>query len=318
MTTGKSPKKKPTRKKTSRTTGTAPVPAATGKKGAPGAGTKSKRSPRRAVAAAAPTPAAKARARRIYKALLERYPDAHCELDFRTPHELLIAVILSAQSTDVAVNKLTPALFERFPTPADYAASSPAEIEPHIRTIGLFRNKAKAVHAAMTTIVETFDGAVPRTMEQLLTLRGVARKTANVVLGNAFGINEGVVVDTHVTRLAQRFGRTTHSDPAKIERDLMALYPRDCWTMLSHLLIFHGRRVCKARGGGCAEDAICRRYCSNAKAMAAEASTSGRTGRATARKAFRKTKKKSVAKRPRTGQATMGKRSGARRTPRST
>lgn len=206
----------------------------------------------------------KARGRRILDALNRHYPDAHCELDYRNAHELLIATILSAQSTDTGVNKATPALFAAFPRPADYAAAGPAEIERHIRTIGLFRNKAKAIHASMTTIVDEHDGKVPQTMEALLTLRGVARKTANVVLGNAFGVNVGVVVDTHVTRVAGRLGLTTHSDTAKIERDLMALFPRPHWTQLSHLLIFHGRRVCKARGALCAEDSLCRRYCSNA------------------------------------------------------
>lgn len=211
------------------------------------------------------TAARKKRARAIYDALAERYPEAHCELDYTTPHELLIATILSAQATDVGVNKATPALFRAFPTPADYAAAAPDAIEPYISSIGLFRMKAKAVHASMTLLVERFHGEVPRTMEELLTLRGVARKTANVVLGNAFGINVGVVVDTHVTRLAQRFGLTKEQDAAKIERDLMALFPREHWCMVSHLLIFHGRRVCKARGAGCADDSICRRYCANAK-----------------------------------------------------
>jgi endonuclease-3 len=212
------------------------------------------------------TPAEKARARRILKGLYELYPDAHCELDYRSPHELLIATILSAQATDVGVNKATPKLFARFPTPADYAAATPKKIEPYVKSLGFFRQKAKSIHAAMTAIVEKHGGKVPATMDELLELRGVARKTANVVLGNAFDINEGVVVDTHVMRLAQRFGLTKHKDPAKIERDLMALFPRKEWTMLSHLLIWHGRRVCKARNGECATNALCRRYCSNAKA----------------------------------------------------
>jgi len=212
--------------------------------------------------------AEKARAKRILDGLYEHYPHAHCELDFANPHELLVATILSAQATDVGVNKATPALFKAFPAPADYAASSPQKIEPYIKTIGLFRNKARAIHAAMRTIVEQFDGRVPRTMDELLTLRGVARKTANVVLGNAYGINEGVVVDTHVVRVTQRFGLTKHKDPKKIEPDLMALFPRPHWTQLSHMLIFHGRYACKARGAMCAEHALCRKYCSNAKARA--------------------------------------------------
>ena len=207
------------------------------------------------------TPAERRRAKRLADALAEHYPDAHCELDYTTPHELLIATILSAQSTDVGVNKATPGLFKAFPTPADYAASSPAAIEPYIKTIGLYRNKAKAVHAAMTEVVARFGGEVPRTMDELLTLRGVARKTANVVLGNAFGVNVGFVVDTHIDRLARRFGLVPeNATVAMIERHLMALFPRDRWCDLSHQLIFHGRRACKARGGTCADHPICRSF----------------------------------------------------------
>lgn len=214
-----------------------------------------------------PAPAARQRAQRLYKALSERYPDAHCELDFGAPHELLISTILSAQATDVGVNKATPALFKRFPAPADYARSSPEAIEPFVKSLGFFRMKSKAVYEAMKAVTEHFGGKVPDTMDELLTLRGVARKTANVVLGNAFGKNEGVVVDTHVIRLANRMGLTQQTEPTKIEQDLMALFPREQWTMLSHLLIWHGRRVCKARNALCVEDAICREFCSNAKAM---------------------------------------------------
>jgi len=210
--------------------------------------------------------AARARAARIFAALQERYPDAHCELDYTSPHELLVATILSAQATDVSVNRATPALFARFPAPKDYAEATAESIEPLIASIGLFRNKAKAIHAAMKRVVEVYGGEVPRTMDDLLTLRGVARKTANVVLGNAFDINEGIVVDTHVSRLAARFDLSRESNPLHIERDLMALLPRRLWTIASHLLIFHGRRVCKARGSDCAGDEICRRWCSNAKA----------------------------------------------------
>lgn len=209
--------------------------------------------------------AEKARARRILKDLYKHYRDAHCELDYSNAHELLIATILSAQATDVGVNKATPALFKAFPTPADYAKATSAKIEPYIKTIGLFRAKAKSVHAAMTAVVEKFDGQVPATMDELLTLRGVARKTANVVLGNAFGINMGVVVDTHVMRISQRFGLTNHRDAKKIELDLMTLFPRQHWTMLSHMMIFHGRRACKARGAMCREHPLCRKYCSNAR-----------------------------------------------------
>ncbi|MCP3906153.1 MAG: endonuclease III [Planctomycetes bacterium] len=214
----------------------------------------------------AKTRAEKDRARRILAALEQHYPDAECALNYRTAHELLLATILSAQATDVSVNKATPALFAAFPLPADYAATSPADLEPYIQTIGLFRNKAKAIHAAMETVTREHGGVVPSTMDELLELRGVARKTANVVLGNAFGINVGVVVDTHVQRLATRFGLTKHTDPKKIERDLMALFPRPSWTQLSHMLIDHGRQVCKARGASCAEHPLCRGYCSNARA----------------------------------------------------
>lgn len=193
---------------------------------------------------------ARQRAARLYAALEALHPDAHCELNYSKPHELLIATILSAQATDVGVNKATPRLFTRFPTPADYAASSPEEIEGYIRSIGLYRNKAKAVHSAMTRIVEEYGGEVPRAMEDLLTLRGVARKTAGVVLGEAFKINMGVVVDTHVERLAKRYGLVPpNATTAMTERYLMAQFPRENWMQLSHLLIFHGRRMSPARKG---------------------------------------------------------------------
>lgn len=207
------------------------------------------------------TSAERRRAARLLAALEEHYPGAHCELDFRGPHELLVATILSAQSTDVGVNKATPALFARFPTPADYAAASPEEIEPFIRTIGLYRNKARAIHAAMREVVERFGGEVPRTMEELLTLRGVARKTANVVLGNAYGVNVGFVVDTHIARLAVRFCLAEQGDSVQtIERRLMALFPRERWCDVSHMLIWHGRRACTARGRACVDHPICRGF----------------------------------------------------------
>ncbi len=206
-------------------------------------------------------PADKRRARRLLDALERSYADAHCELDYSSPHELLIATILSAQATDTGVNKATPALFEMFPTPADYAAATPEQIQPYIKSIGLFRNKAKSIHAAMTEVCHRFDGEIPRTMDELLTLRGVARKTANVVLGNAFGINVGFVVDTHIQRLATRFGLVERGDSVQvIERRLMVLLPRDRWCDASHMLIWHGRRACKARGTGCAEHSICKKY----------------------------------------------------------
>lgn len=207
----------------------------------------------------------KDRAKQIYDGLVKCYPNAHCELDYANPHELLIATILSAQTTDVNVNKATPKLFADFKTPEDFAASTPEEIEPYVRSLGFYHNKANAVHSSMHAIVKDFDSNVPTTMEELLTLRGVARKTANVVLGNAFNINVGVVVDTHVMRLSKRYALTKHDDVKKIELDLMALFARPNWMMLSHLLIWHGRRACKARGALCAEDALCKIYCSNAK-----------------------------------------------------
>lgn len=207
------------------------------------------------------TPSARARAARLLAALEAAYPDARCELNYRSPHELLVATILSAQCTDVAVNKATPALFARFPTPADYAAATPGEIEPYVRSLGFFRNKAKAVHLAMKEIVERHGGQVPRTMAELLSLHGVARKTAGVVLGNCFGINDGVVVDTHVHRLSQRLGLAPRgATVAATERWLMALFPRPRWCDLSHLLIFHGRRACKARGTSCSAHPICKEF----------------------------------------------------------
>ena len=205
------------------------------------------------------------RAQSIFNALKKRYPDAHCALEYNSPLELLFATILSAQSTDVGVNKATPALFKAFPLVQDYANASPEEIEPYISSIGLFRSKAKSIYTSANLILDDFGGKVPDTMKDLIKLRGVARKTANVVLGNAFNKNEGVVVDTHVGRLAQRFGLTKETTPEKIEKDLMGLFPQKNWTILSHLLVWHGRQVCKKRGGTCAEDSICKRYCMNAK-----------------------------------------------------
>ena len=206
------------------------------------------------------------RASQILAALRRRYPDARCELDFSNAHELLVATILSAQATDIGVNKATPGLFKRFPKPSDYVGTTPQDVEPYVKTLNFWRNKARSVHATMNRLEEEHRGEVPDTMEQLLELRGVARKTANVVLGNAFGINMGVVVDTHVGRIARRFNLTQHEAPEKVERDLMALFPRPSWCLLSHLFIFHGRRACKARGALCSDDRLCRTYCSNAEA----------------------------------------------------
>ena len=208
------------------------------------------------------------RALQLLAALDACYPHAKCRLDWKVPHELLIATILSAQATDEGVNAATPALFKQFPTANHYASASADEIAPFIRTIGLWRNKARAVYESMRMLVDQHNGEVPRNMQDLLALRGVARKTANVVLGNCFGIQAGVVVDTHVGRLAERLGLSKHTDPVKVERDLMALFPRERWCDLSHLLIFHGRAVCKARGNTCSSDDICGKFC----ALAAKAS----------------------------------------------
>lgn len=223
-----------------------------------------KRKPKEPKVDKAPEPQRR-RAARIYKRLQERYPDAHCALIHKNPFELLVATILSAQCTDVLVNKVTPPLFAALPTPQKMADADLAMIEQHVSRVNFWRNKAKNLHAMANMLVEEYDSEVPQTMEDLVKLPGAARKTANVVLGNAFNINHGVVVDTHVGRLSQRFGFTEETDPKKIERDLMALFPRKNWCMLSHLLIYHGRQVCKARHGLCADDAICRAYCANAK-----------------------------------------------------
>jgi endonuclease-3 len=186
-------------------------------------------------------------------ALLERhYPDARCSLDFTTPLELLVATILSAQCTDERVNKVTPALFAKYRTAAAYAAAAPAALEEEIRSTGFYHNKAKSIRGAAAAIVERHGGEVPRTLEELTALPGVGRKTANVILGNAFGI-PGVVVDTHVGRVAARLGLTRATDPVKAEFDLMALVPRELWTVFSHRMIAHGRAVCRAPQPRCAD-----------------------------------------------------------------
>ncbi len=190
------------------------------------------------------------RARRIYRALVERYPYAHCELDFTTPLELLVATILSAQTTDVRVNLVTPALFARYRTAAEYAAADRSDLEEIIRSTGFFRAKTDSLIKLGQALVERFDGEVPGRLEDLVTLPGVGRKTANVVLGNAFGI-PGITVDTHFGRLARRFGWTDETDPVKVEHAVGALIPRRDWTMLSHVVIFHGRRTCHARRPAC-------------------------------------------------------------------
>ena len=203
-----------------------------------------------------PTPSPKIkreeRAAAIVKALARVYPTAHCELDFADPLQLLIATILSAQCTDKRVNMVTPALFKKYKTAKALAEASQEEIEKMVQTTGFFRSKAKAIRATCADIVAKHGGKVPQTMDELTALRGVGRKTANVVLGNAFGKNEGVVVDTHVSRLSQRFGITKQTTPEKIELDLMKLIPRGHWADFSHWLIWHGRRRCYARKPDCA------------------------------------------------------------------
>ena len=181
----------------------------------------------------------------------EVYPGAHCELDFKNPLQLLIATILSAQCTDKRVNMVTPALFAKYKTAADYANAPTAQLERAIQPTGFFRNKTKSIQGATKAIVEKHGGKVPKTMAELRELPGVGRKTANVVLGNAFGVDEGIVVDTHVIRLSQRLRLTKHTDPEKIEQDLMKLVPREHWTNWSHWLIWHGRRRCFARKPDC-------------------------------------------------------------------
>ncbi len=188
------------------------------------------------------------------------YPDAHCALDHQSAFQLLVATILSAQCTDVRVNLVTPALFRRYPTPSALAAAKQSEVEELIRSTGFFRNKAKNLIAMAQALVADHGGEVPSTMEELHRLTGVGRKTANVVLGNWFGINEGVTVDTHVTRIARLLKLTKHADAVKIESDLMALIPRTGWTLISHLLISHGRAICIAnrpRCGVCVLSEIC-------------------------------------------------------------
>jgi endonuclease-3 len=193
------------------------------------------------------------RVRAILANLDEAYPAATCALEHRNAFQLLIATILSAQTTDVRVNQVTPTLFQKYPEPEDLAYANPQDLEAEIRPTGFFRAKTRSIQGTSKKIVEEFRGAMPRTMEQLLTLPGVARKTANVVLGTAFGIPSGIVVDTHVQRLAKRLDLTQHTDPKKIEQDLMQVIPREKWIIFAHQLIWHGRRVCQARRPRCME-----------------------------------------------------------------
>ena len=183
--------------------------------------------------------------------LKREYPDARTELAWRSPLELLVATILSAQTTDVRVNQVTKELFEKYPAAEDDAAADTAQLEEDIRPTGFYRNKARALQGMARALLDKHGGEVPRTMAELVTLPSVGRKTANVVLGDAFGVDEGIVVDTHVRRVSTRLGLTEEKDPEKIERDLMRVVPGEDWTIFSHLLILHGRRVCKARRPDC-------------------------------------------------------------------
>ncbi len=195
--------------------------------------------------------ARRARTEEILDRLKIEYPDSHCALHHDSPLQLLVATILSAQCTDKRVNMVTPALFERYPTPQDYADAEPTEIEELIRSTGFYRNKAKSLRGLGQALVDEHDGEVPAEMAALVKLPGTGRKTANVVLGNAFGIDEGVVVDTHVGRISRLLGLTEEKDPVKVERNLMEFVPQSDWTIWSHLLIDHGRAVCKARKPDC-------------------------------------------------------------------
>ncbi|MDQ3948932.1 MAG: endonuclease III [Gemmatimonadota bacterium] len=193
------------------------------------------------------------RAPEIFARLAKAYPQARCSLDFETPFQLLVATILSAQCTDKRVNMVTPKLFATYPTPAALAAAKQEEVEELVRTTGFFRSKAKSLLGVSAAIESRHGGEVPATLNELVELPGVGRKTANVILGNAFGRNEGVVVDTHVARVSQRLGLTRHTDPVKIEQDLAKLFPREQWTLLAHLLIEHGRQICEARLPKCSQ-----------------------------------------------------------------
>lgn len=193
----------------------------------------------------------RAHALAVYEELHRLYPTAHCELDYRNPYELTVATILSAQCTDKRVNLTTPALFAAYPDAAALSDASQEDVETLVKSTGFFRAKAKSLIGMARAVMARHGGEIPSTMEELVVLPGVGRKTANVVLGNAFGINHGVVVDTHVGRLAVRLGLTRATDPVKVEAALMPLFPQDTWTMLSHLLIWHGRQVCDARSPRC-------------------------------------------------------------------
>ncbi len=196
----------------------------------------------------------------IIQRLRQTYPDAHCELDYETPHQLLVATILSAQCTDKRVNLVTPELFNRYSAVADFAAADRVELEEAVRSTGFYRQKAKYIQESSHTILHEYGGELPADMDSLLQLKGVARKTANVVLGEIYGIADGITVDTHVKRLTKRLGLTSETDPTKVEKHLMAVVPRENWIEISHLLVFHGRRICFARRpdcGSCPLNDIC-------------------------------------------------------------
>jgi len=208
----------------------------------------------------APSIEEKQRALEIIRLLKREYRDARCSLNFSNPLELLVATILSAQCTDERVNIVTTELFRKYRRPEDYTAVAPSELEGDIRSTGFYRNKARAIQGACRMIAEQHEGRVPEDLDELLQLPGVARKTANVVLGNAFNISSGIVVDTHVARLSERLRLTEHSQPEKIERDLMPLVPRKDWILFPHLMIAHGRKVCKARKPLC-EECVVEKFC---------------------------------------------------------
>ena len=201
------------------------------------------------------------RARRVFEALAKAYPEARCSLNFRTPLELLVATILSAQCTDVLVNNVTPALFKKYRSAQDYADAEVEQLAQDLSRVNFYRNKAKSIKLACQAIVERFGGRVPNRMEELISLHGVARKTANVVLGNAFGVQAGIVVDTHVMRVSQRLKLTTKTDRDKIEQDLMRLVPHGEWTFFSHRMIKHGRRICNTRAPRCQECRLGKALC---------------------------------------------------------
>ena len=198
------------------------------------------------------------RARTVWRALARAYPDAGCALSFASPFQLLVATVLSAQCTDKAVNRATPALFRRFPDAAAFARAAPGDVAPFIRSLGLWRAKARNLVAAARVLEKDHEGEIPRTMDALVRLPGVGRKTANVVLGNAFRVAEGIAVDTHAGRVARRLGLTRHEDPAKVEKDLMALFSPPDWAMTTHLFIAHGRAVCRAPRPRCSECPVAR------------------------------------------------------------